>query len=205
MESKGLRFDLAIAVCALLISAVAAAASVYQSHVISQQNALISQQFGATTWPYLSFINSYSADYVQVDLRNNGLGPAIIRTADVTLDGKFVGPGKTNSSIDSVIETAVREAEEDAKSAKARGTVRHAKLHTSTMSLTSGDVLPAGTDWVLVRADGPFITRRVFALRTRFNIKLCYCSLVGRCWTKEFAAAGSPRDVPGCSSEKKAS
>ena len=200
MESKALRFDLVIAVSALLISAIAAGASVYQTHVISQQNGLISQQFGATTWPYLSFVNSYSPNFVEVDLRNNGVGPAIIRTAEVTLDGKPVAPGKTNSSIDSVVETAVHQAIDDARSAKARGSLTgHPQLHTSTTSLTAGDVIPAGANWTLVRADGPFITPRVVALRARVNIKLCYCSLVGRCWTKEFAEAKSiPRDAASC-------
>ena len=200
MESKAFRFDLMVAVCALLISAVAAAASVYQSHVISQQNGLISQQFGATTWPYLSFVASYSPNWVEVDLRNNGVGPAIIRTADVTLDGKSVAPGKTNSSIDAVVETAVRQANDDARRARARGALTgHAQLHTSTTSLAAGDVMPAGASWTLIRADGPFITPRVVALHLRVNIKLCYCSLVGRCWTKEYAEAKSiPRDVASC-------
>ena len=200
MESKALRFDLMIAVSALLISAVAAAASVYQTHVISQQNGLISQQFGATTWPYLSFVNSYSPDFVEVDLRNNGVGPAIIRTAEITLDGRPVAPGKTNSSIDSVIEIAVHQADLDASHARALGKVRgRVRLITTTSSLGADDVLPAGSNRVLVRADGPFITRRVVAMRGRVNIKLCYCSLVGRCWTKELAEAKSiPRDAASC-------
>jgi len=189
-----------IAICALLISAVAATASVYQSHVISQQNGLISQQFGATTWPYLSFVASYSPNFLELDLRNNGVGPAIIRTAVVTLDGKPVAPGRTNSSIDAVIETAVRQAIADAHQAKARGRISgHPQLHTSTTSLSAGDVMPAGANWTLVRADGPFITPRVIALHGRFNVKLCYCSLVGRCWTKEYAEAKSiPRDAANC-------
>ncbi|MBV9973505.1 MAG: hypothetical protein JO135_09250 [Candidatus Eremiobacteraeota bacterium] len=193
-----------IAVCALLISAVAAGASVYQTRVISQQNRLISEQFGATTWPYLSFANAYSANFVEVDLRNNGVGPAIIRSAEITLDGKAVGPGKTDSAIDSVVETAVNQAQEDTRKYR----VQHpngprTQLRTSTTSLSTGDVVPAGANWVLVRADGPYIAPRVVALHPRINIKLCYCSLVGRCWTKEYVEAKAiPRDVPGCPAAK---
>jgi len=194
MDSKAFRFDLFIAVCALLLSAVVAGASVYQGHVIAAQTKIIGEQFGATTWPYLSFENSYSADFVEVDLRNNGVGPAIIRTAEVTVDGKPVGPGKTNSAIDSVVEAAVRAASADMRRLK-----RHGVLHTSTKSLSGGDVIPAGASWVLLRADGALITQRVVALRPRVNIKLCYCSLVGRCWAKELTESRSiPQDVASC-------
>lgn len=198
MDSKAFRLDLTIAVCALLISAVAAGASVYQTHVIAAQNGLISQQFGATTWPYLSFTNTYSRDAVEVDLRNNGVGPAIIRAAEVTFDGKTLVPGKANSAIESAIEPAIQAAMKDARLAK-----RHGLLHTSTTSVVDGDVLPASGNWVLVRADGPFITPRIVALRAHVNIKLCYCSLVGRCWTKEWIETRSvPRDVAGCPPQK---
>jgi len=44
MQDRGLRYDAIIAVSALLISAIASAAVVYQTHVISQQ-------FSATVWP----------------------------------------------------------------------------------------------------------------------------------------------------------
>jgi hypothetical protein len=48
MNEKAIRYDVIIAVSALLISAIASVAVVYQTHVISQQ-------FPANVWPYLSF------------------------------------------------------------------------------------------------------------------------------------------------------
>src|SRR5579864_7614293 len=100
MDEKRFRFDLFIALCALLISSVAAAASVYQTRVIGEQTSIISRQLSASTWPYLSFVSSYSRKYVELDLRNDGLGPAIIRAVTITTDGKPVAPDKNDSAID---------------------------------------------------------------------------------------------------------
>ena len=81
MDEKRLRFDLVIALCALLISGVAAAASAYQTYVIRQQ-------YSATVWPYLTFISTSSATFFWLRVNNAGIGPALIRSAVVSRDGK---------------------------------------------------------------------------------------------------------------------
>src|SRR5438270_2374307 len=99
MNEKRFRFDLFIAVTALLVSTIAAAASVYQTHVIAQQTAIINEQFGATTWPYLGFTSTYSPGEISLELKNVGLGPAILRNVDITRDGVSVPPGPSHSAL----------------------------------------------------------------------------------------------------------
>ncbi len=51
---RGVRFDLAIAVCALLISTIAAGASWWQARVMQAQTHVLEEQLGAQVWPYVS-------------------------------------------------------------------------------------------------------------------------------------------------------
>ncbi|MFY9665426.1 MAG: hypothetical protein WAK19_13335, partial [Candidatus Cybelea sp.] len=83
MDEKRFRFDFIIAFCALLISTIAALASVYQTRVIGEQ-------LSATVWPYLSIDRTFNPQAVSLSITNYGLGPALIRSAEIELDGKKV-------------------------------------------------------------------------------------------------------------------
>jgi hypothetical protein len=80
VELKGFRIDLVIAVCALFVSSLATAASVWQSRVVAQQ--LASQ-----VWPYVSVQTMYDERSVALVVANEGLGPARIRSVVFTMDG----------------------------------------------------------------------------------------------------------------------
>ncbi len=99
-EDGRLRIDLFITICAVAIAAIASGASVYQSYVIRQQ-------YDSAVWPYLSFVVSRDpaqASFVEADLRNDGLGPALIRSAVVTVDGKPV------ASVDAAVAPLMHDA-----------------------------------------------------------------------------------------------
>src|SRR5215469_7886917 len=79
-----LRFESVIAICALLISAITGGAIVYQTHIIQSQ-------YAATIWPYLSVdTNIINPRHVEVIVTNDGLGPAIVRSAQLYVDGTHV-------------------------------------------------------------------------------------------------------------------
>jgi hypothetical protein len=77
---RGIRIDLIIAVCALLISTLAAAASFWQARVLQDQ-------LGAQVWPYVSVSENFTGTSVQIGIVNDGLGPAILRSATAAVDG----------------------------------------------------------------------------------------------------------------------
>jgi hypothetical protein len=176
VDDKRFRLDLLIALGALLISTVAAASSAYQTYVIRKQ-------FSATVWPYLTFITSSSVDkYFELDVSNAGIGPALIFSAVITRDGKVVerpAAPTAQPAIAAAIDAERTEAKADEVKARARGT---ASMTAST--LFSGDVISAGAKLELLRVDGKFLARRVMAHARRFDLTLCYCSLLGDCWTK---------------------
>jgi hypothetical protein len=66
-------------------------------------------------------------------------------------------------------------------------------------TIVSGDVIPAGQKLELLRVDGKYITRHVLADIKRIDVQLCYCSLLGDCWTKRLLdPAVKPHPIHAC-------
>lgn len=189
MDEKRFRFDLVVALSALLISGVAAAASAYQTYVIRQQ-------YSATVWPYLTFVTTSSENYFVFRVNNAGIGPALIRNAVVTRDGKPIQV-PVNATTEPALGQAIRPERAAAKVDEVRN---HA--HAGSLTITSivrGDVIPAGSSLELLRADGTFLARHIIADLRRVDLKLCYCSLLGNCWTKHlWDPSAEPHAVAGC-------
>jgi hypothetical protein len=185
MDEKRFRLDFVIAFFALLISTVAAIAAIYQTRVIAQQ-------FSATVWPYVSFDVTYSPTAIEVALRNDGLGPAIIRSVAITLDGK------PQASIEALL--AALGASQPHAQAALRAALRAGSKMSITMSTpTAGMVIPANEQHVLIRADGAVLMPSFKPAIRRVGISLCYCSLTGTCWTQSFRSRDSePHPVSSC-------
>ena len=165
-----------IALAALLISAVAAGTSAFQSYTVRRQ-------FSATVWPYLTFITSSSTDrYFELDVSNPGIGPALIYNSAVTRDGQRIerpiGPTSL-PAIASAFESEVRATKADDVKAGL-----HNAANVTASTILPGDVIPAGQKLQLLRVEGKRVTDRVLAQIHRVDLTLCYCSLLGDCWTK---------------------
>jgi hypothetical protein len=186
MGDKGVRLDFVIALVALLISSVAAVATVYQTHVIAQQ-------FSATVWPYVSFDETNSPSLAELDLRNDGLGPAVVQSVDITLDGK------RQPSIESVV-AAIASGQPQAQAA-ARAALRAGqRISITTSTPGAGLVIPANQQHVVIRIDGAVLIRYFKPAVPRIGISLCYCSVTGTCWTQSFQAHDQmPKSVSSCS------
>jgi len=178
---RAVRADLLIAVCALVISAVATAASLWQSHVVAQQ-------LGAQVWPYVSFSSSYGDDRLTLAIENDGLGPAIMRSVVASVDGK-----PRLSLVDAVHALIGPNLVQ-----RARG---HEKAIAVTMeSAGQGSVLRAGQSVTVFTLTSRTFAPRLGAQLGRLSLSTCYCSIVGDCW---FAAGSQadPRRVPRCPNE----
>jgi hypothetical protein len=184
MDEKRFRLDFVVAFCALLISTVAAVATVYQTHVIARQ-------FSATVWPYLSFDLTTSPAQLELDVRNDGLGPAIVRSVTITWQGKR----------ESSLETLFALLASEPRSRKATAAFRR-KHQTATLTMSTperGMVVPANSMHTLLRLDGSELVQNFRSGLPRLDITLCYCSLTGDCWTQTRSSSGGPRSVAGCS------
>jgi hypothetical protein len=190
MDEKRFRFDLLVALCALLISGIAAAASAYQTYVIRQQ-------YSATVWPYLNFVTSSSTQFFTLSINNAGIGPALIRRAVVTRNGKPIEiPANPTTSPALFYAIGPDRAAADADEAKHRA---HGKNSTTVSSIVRGDVIPAGTTLQLLHIEGPSLTHFVVADVRHIDLEVCYCSLLGQCWNKRlWDPSVEPHAVPAC-------
>lgn len=85
--ARGVRFDLVIAMFALLISTLAAGASWWQARIVQNQTLILQEQLGAQVWPYVSLSENISGDRAELSTTNDGLGPAVLRSATALVDG----------------------------------------------------------------------------------------------------------------------
>jgi hypothetical protein len=181
MDQKRFRLDFVIAFCALLISTVAAVATVYQTRVIASE-------FSATVWPYVSLDVTNSPSLFEFDLRNDGLGPAIVRSATITLDGK------PQPSVEALLRTF---AARDPRTIAALRAGKRMRLTTSTP--TPGLVIPANASHPIIQLEGAAYVQQFRAAIPRFGLSLCYCSLTGTCWAQSFHTRDTePKPVASC-------
>jgi hypothetical protein len=171
MDEKRFRFDLFIACCALLLSAIAAGASAYQTYVINQQ-------YQASIWPYLGFSFSSGDKALSLTVKNYGLGPALIRYYVVTRNGKPI-----NSLSDYV----------------ARHEHHGESADVSVDTIGDGTIIPASESVPLVSVQGAGLVKGILADQASLDVSICYCSLLGRCWMKTVQdPLNQPRDVRVC-------
>jgi hypothetical protein len=167
-----LRLDLLIAVFAVLLSAVASFASVYQAHVITQE-------FSATVWPYLTITINSSPATIQTSVTNDGLGPAIIRSASLVWD--------RTKNFASWRDMAVMLVKLSPHPKRLTGL----SISGTSSSLDPGDVIRAGDSRSLFSLrgwNGFPATLEQNAIGHGLTVSICYCSLLGRCWIKTWEA-----------------
>jgi hypothetical protein len=176
-QPKGVRTDLMIALFALLISTLTASAAIYQGRVISNQ-------LSVTVWPYLSYKTTASNTGIQLDVENVGVGPAIVRSATLFIDGK---PQPSLTS-------ALRQLGYVSKHGSSAG----------LSSLGAGEVIRAGEAVTLARVQSAAFAARAAELQTRVRLETCYCSLLDQCWLAK-SGADSPVGVRNCDAYANAS
>ncbi len=163
-----LRIDLLIAISALFISALTAAASLYQTHVIADQ-------LSSSVWPYLGFsVSKTAGGELSLAVENNGLGPAIIRTVELNVDGKPIHDLATFFAL-----------------AKGKGPSMH--ILGTFRSLSPGDVVRPGELRTLIDVKSVAFVPLIASLLPRAELDVCYCSLLEQCWT---IRSDAPTDYP---------
>lgn len=183
MDEKRFRFDLFIALCALLVSSIAAGASAYQTYVINQQ-------YQASIWPYIGYSFSSGPKHVSIEIKNYGLGPALVRYFEITKNGKPVP-----SFSDYVIPYEHRGESANVSSVTiGQGTIIPAGESFSLVDVTLPDKLAKGAI-----AYTPDLTTRLLKQQRSLDVQICYCSLLGRCWLRDIKdPADEPHDIRFC-------
>lgn len=193
MNERALRLDFFVAMAALIISALTAATLIYQTRVIGNQ-------YAATIWPYLSIDSTYGSSGEEIDIVNDGLGPALIRSAQLSVDGKPVSAWNDYFRV-LAAEPAIRHLFLGNRKALSTATIVTASIGPSTT------VRPGDTHTLLKIAVSSPLPASVLQELQRHVVAIdfCYCSLNGSCWTKH-ATPGrdgepDPQPVPACTSQ----
>ncbi|MEO7201636.1 MAG: hypothetical protein ABIZ82_03485, partial [Candidatus Tumulicola sp.] len=123
--------------------------------------------------------------------------PALIRNAVITRDGKPIREGLGPTSM-TALGTAIAPERAEASGDEARA---HSHIHNdlTVTSLTRGDVIPAGSKLQLIHIVGSYLTKRVVTDAHHIDISVCYCSLLGDCWTKSlWDPSAEPHSIRAC-------
>jgi hypothetical protein len=143
--------DRLTAIASGLVAALALAVSTY--NVILQR-----QQIRAQVWPHLSWTYS-ERDPFTMQLSNEGVGPAIIKSVEVTVDNQPVADWR-----DAFVKLGI-------------------SLDEFGFSSLSGKVIPANEDITAVSVANDARSKRlVQAFGDRLMLHVCYCSVLDECW-----------------------
>jgi hypothetical protein len=160
VSEKAFRLDFLIAIAALLVSAAGAFALIYQTRVIGQQ-------YAATIWPYLSVDSSYGVHGVTIQVANDGLGPALIESAQLLIDGR-PSAGWSTYMHDVLKTPGLRP-----------------KPHQVSISISSfgrsTTIRPGDTKLLAAITYKSMIDPHAFTAHT-VGIRICYCSINNSCW-----------------------
>jgi hypothetical protein len=183
---RALRFDVLIAVCALLISSLASAASWWQARLLSEQTHVLEEQLGAQVWPYVGVSETIDNATVTVSLGNDGLGPAVLRSLTVRVDG---------SAKASMIDALHAVLGSHLVKRKPSGE----KMRVAVNGTAPGGVLRPGESTSLLTLTSKTFAQPFVRAEARIDYAVCYCAIVpGQCWLLNSDANAEPRPQAAC-------
>lgn len=161
-KRRPFRSELIVALAAITISVATLFVYIYQARIMQEQQHV-------SVWPYLEWtFTMSSSEGFFISLENKGVGPAIIKSAKLTLDGEQT---EARAFVEKIV-----------------GTIDSLSLFTESVE---GRVLAPG-DKVQPFHVGVRDLREYRALQKKFDgvyVKLayvvCYCSIYGDCWTSK--------------------
>ena len=166
------------ALTALGISALALAVGAYQTR-------LMQTQARASVWPYVvigfNYADSGERQGFELHVENNGVGPAVVQSTLVKLDGKPV------KHWEEVVGALKERHEGESAQASLAG------LH--------GIVIPPSTnrdtDVPAIHTTDAALGKALYEARERLSIDICYCSIYDDCWIAHWLQR-KPEPVSSC-------
>ena len=131
-----------------------------------------------SVWPYLTVFNSDSGGVYTFNAQNVGIGPALIRSFEISVDGK---PRRNWGEVVDQLGVDI------------------SGIPSTYSSFGTGTVLLPGAKTKLLEL-GPGGASEGFhrAAQHRMDARICYCSLYQQCWLVDHATAAEPQPVRAC-------
>ena len=150
-----------VAVSAAFIGVAALAVSAYQAFISREQQR-------ASVWPRIEILMSNSPTTFRLTLRNAGIGPALIETAEVRVDGR------ARSTWEDVLTTLGVPTE-------------HSK------GKLSDRVLSPETEQDVFSPEAEAAAAKLWESGGRVDVWVCYCSVYHECWSARRALEAGAR------------
>lgn len=193
MNERAFRLDFFIAIGALLVSAFTAGTLVYQTRVIGDQ-------FAATIWPYLTVGTTFAQNGETIEVANDGVGPALVRSARLEVDGKRL------QAWNDYFDVLAHDPDMRKVFLRARAAAVTNPADRPIISMTSigpsSTLRPGETETLMRLSLAGGVPPEVLA-KHPVALEFCYCSLNGSCWILRGMAGrinADPQSVSHCSS-----
>ena len=181
MNERAFKLDFFLALVAVVLSIITTIGLIYQT-------AVMRDQYAATVWPYLSVDSSYDGDGMALQLTNDGFGPALVKSAALTVDGKAA------KSWDDLLRVLFIDPLLRPKISP------HMKMQLTQSSLDGASIIRPSQSLTIFRFEVP--DGHAVVIKHTVDINLCYCSLNGSCWmlhaTPGRALGNSPQPTSHC-------
>ncbi len=161
-----------LSIVAIVMSIGALLVSVFEVSAIRDEQRI-------QVWPYIEVTTNYSSEGFKLLAINKGIGPARVRTVELTFDGQPV------DNLDQLIVDTI--GEEDAFS---YDLYRSSDISQSIMSPEEEAIL-FGVPWQ------PRTRRLSQAWSGRVDVAVCFCSVYDECWESRMNG-GEPTPVSQC-------
>ena len=156
---REIRWDAIAAIIASLVGFLALLVAGYTAYIARYTATVQMEQVRAQVWPWLEAGNNDNTNAIEV--YNKGVGPAIVRSAQVWVDGK--SQTDWNHVLDAL---------------------GVSKPRTYSESTIYPGVVSAGATVPIIKfpEGGAYQQFRAAAIQKHLTIAICYCSSLGECW-----------------------
>lgn len=168
---REVRWDAVAAIIASLVGFLALIVAGYTAYIARYTASIQRQQVSAQVWPYLISGNNDLTQSLVVD--NKGVGPAIVRSVQVWMDGK---PQRDWNQL--VADMGL-------------------PPHSFLQATINHDVLSPGEELQVIRfPDKALWLRFEAAALNRMAMDICFCSTLGECWVSSNKNLIGPPSMP---------
>ena len=166
---KSSKYETIVAFSAIFISFCAFAVSFYQTEVLKDQTRLMQEQQHASVWPRLLVSRNTGPGISDIQIRNDGVGPAQVKHVEVTVDG------------------IIKKRWTEVLSA-----LTNFKGFSASRSTITNRVIRQGDNFILLNIQNEELADSINANSHRIAISIYYSSIYGRNWLlkEEFGQKG---------------
>ena len=177
-------------------AATAITVSIAALFIAWDQSQVMRAQQHASVWPMLYGVvtidNGENEHFLSLDVQNVGVGPALIRYADITINGKSV------ATFDEFDKKVLAPLENQSRS------IRASSLSGLVGAGQSRNALRIS--WQMSEQTSPKFSEMAMSFigddSIDVDMEICYCSVFDKCWMANDDQVASPEPVDACPAMK---